>query len=129
VHVFAGPAGLEAAAEYLGLTESELRDRLAGGQTLAEVAKAEGRSVDGLEQALVADAKERLDEAVENGRLTRAQADDLLEHYRDRIDDVVAGARVDRERGLFGPPGMDGEPRMRITPGVFESPPAGGDPA
>ncbi|HXQ87436.1 MAG TPA: hypothetical protein VN746_12235, partial [Gaiella sp.] len=45
---------LDAAASYLGMTEAELRTQLAGGKTLAEVAKAKGKSVDGLVSALVA---------------------------------------------------------------------------
>src|SRR5215210_5477241 len=39
---------LDAAADYLGLTEEQLGTRLAGGSTLAEVARAEGKTVDGL---------------------------------------------------------------------------------
>ena len=35
---------LEGAADYLGLTEAELHERLRNGQSLAEIAKAEGRS-------------------------------------------------------------------------------------
>ena len=41
--------GLDAAASYLGLTEDQLHSQLESGKTLAEVAKAQGKSVDGLE--------------------------------------------------------------------------------
>src|SRR5262245_12533852 len=54
VHLF---GGLEAAADYLGLSDSELRDRLEDGSSLAEIAKDEGKSVDGLVGALVKSAK------------------------------------------------------------------------
>ncbi len=47
-HLEGGP-GIEGAADYLGLTEDELHERLRNGQTLAEIARAEGKSVDGLE--------------------------------------------------------------------------------
>ena len=38
---------LAAAATYLGLTEAELRTELQAGKTLAQVAKAKDKSVDG----------------------------------------------------------------------------------
>src|SRR2546423_12929706 len=56
-----GPfGGLDAAASYLGLTEAQLRTQLESGKTLAAVAKAQGKSVDGLVQALVDAAKTKL---------------------------------------------------------------------
>jgi hypothetical protein len=63
---FGGP-GLEfgsAAADYLGLELEELRERVADGRSLAEIARAEGKSVDGLEEALVAAFREHVDELV-----------------------------------------------------------------
>ncbi len=84
-------AGLDAAATYLGLTEAELRAELEDGKTLAEIAKAEGKSVDGLVQALVKEAKARIADAVADGRLTQAQADDLEEDLEQRINDLVNG--------------------------------------
>ena len=84
-----GPPGLDAAAAYLGLTATELRSQLATGSSLADVAKAEGASVDGLEQALLADAKEHLDAAVEAGRITADQRDAMLDGLAERIGDMV----------------------------------------
>jgi polyhydroxyalkanoate synthesis regulator phasin len=90
---------LETAASYLGLSEAELREQLRDGNTLAEIAKAEGKSVDGLVQALVRDAKTRLDQAVEDGRLTQAQADELAEDLEQRITDLVNGEIPERGFG------------------------------
>ena len=88
-----GPPGghLSAAADYLGLTLPQLRDRLDGGKTLAEVAKAQDKSVDGLKGAMLADAKEHFDRAVSDGMLTRAQADRLYDRLKSHIDDLVNG--------------------------------------
>ena len=97
---------LSAAADYLGLTESQLRQRLNDGPTLAEIAKAEGKSVDGLTQALVGAAKAKLDELVEDGELTRAQADAMLERLRQHVDDLVEHGRLRfrfRDRPPFRP--------------------------
>jgi hypothetical protein len=97
-HHFRGPGDhLAAAADYLGLTFDELLDRL-DGRSLADVARAEGKTVDGLEQAIVDATKEDLDKAVADGELTRKEADAMLEHLRAGIDDFV-NAELDVRRG------------------------------
>jgi hypothetical protein len=101
---------LDAAASYLGLTEAELDTQLESGKTLAQVAQDRGKSVDGLIQALVDAATKRLDAAVTDGRLTKAQEQQILSGLKQRITDFVNGVR-DREhdfrfdRGFAGPPG------------------------
>jgi hypothetical protein len=90
--------GLDAAATYLGLTEQQLRGRLAGGKTLAEIAKDEGKSVQGLEQALLKDVKEKLDKAVEAGRLSKAEEQKALQGLQSRVDDLVNGKLRERFR-------------------------------
>jgi hypothetical protein len=108
-HRFGGPGRmhhapfghLSAAAEYLGLTVPQLLQKLSSGQSLADVAKAQDKSVDGLKKAMVADAKERLDQAVENGMLTEAQAKKALSEIEARIDDLVNGTLRFRERHDF----------------------------
>jgi hypothetical protein len=84
---------LDAAASYIGITEAELRTELESGKTLAQVAQDHGKSVDGLVNALVADAKAKLDDAVAAGRLTRAEADDMLSGLKDRIKELVSSTR------------------------------------
>lgn len=83
---------LDAAARYLELSREELREELAGGKTLAEIATAEGKSVDGLVDALVASAEKKIDAAVTAGRLTEERAAELKADLRSRIT-----ALVDRE--------------------------------
>ncbi len=113
-----GPgARLDAAATFLGLTEAEVRQQLRDGKTLAEIAKAEGKTVAALVDALVAAAKAELAEAVESGRLTDAQRDRILEDLEERIADGVNATPGRHFRG--GP----GEPSFRGGPHVF--PPAG----
>ena len=86
--------GLEAAASYLGLTEAQLRTQLNSGKTLAQVAKARDKSVDGLVDALVKDANAKIDQAVEDGRLTQAQADEIKQGQRERLTDFVNNGRL-----------------------------------
>jgi len=103
-----GPASLDAAAEYLGLTEAQLHTQLESGKTLAEIVKAQGKTVDGLEKALTAATKTKLDAAVKAGAITQAQADDLLKRATDHLDDLVNGKLGfhghDGGHGFGGPP-------------------------
>ena len=91
-------ADLSAAAKYLGLSESALRTKLRAGDSLAAVAKAQGKDVSGLQDAIVADAKADLDKAVADKRLTQSQADDILSGLKAHVDDVVNAKPGDRPR-------------------------------
>ena len=115
--LFFGPRGgphehfgeLDAAASYLGLTEAQLETQLESGKSLAQVAKDRGKSVDGLIQALVDQARKRLDAAVAAGRLTKAQERQILVGLKQRITDLVNGIRrrdhdFRFDRGFAGPP-------------------------
>jgi hypothetical protein len=118
-HEFVGPGGPEggfdgpehfffddklgSAAEYLGLTEDELHEQLRAGKSLAEIAKAQGKSVDGLTEAILAGAKSGLDEAVANERLTQEQADAIYERLQSSIDDLVNGTLLGPGGRGFGP--------------------------
>jgi AraC-like DNA-binding protein len=100
---------LDTAASYLGLSEDALRTQLESGKSLAQVAQDRGKSVDGLVDALVADEKQELADAVTAGRLTQAEADAKLANLRARIADKVNGVRPQfRGGGRFGGPPPDG---------------------
>ena len=97
---------LSAAAGYLGLTQDQLRTKLMNGQSLAGVAKAQGKSVDGLKQTILDAAKTRLDQAVKDGDLTQTQANDMLDRLKAHVDDLVNGNFPrwrDHERFEHGP--------------------------
>jgi hypothetical protein len=83
---------LDAAASYLGMTEEQLRTELDGGNTLAQVAKQKGKSVDGLVNALYAAKKKELDQAVSAGRLTKADETQILSDLKQRITARVNGS-------------------------------------
>lgn len=95
--------GLATAAETLGLEEDALRDRLVAGETLGEVADAEGVARDDLVGALVTRAEELLDERVAAGDLTQERADeisaDLTERITEGLDRSGPGPRGDRPGG------------------------------
>lgn len=99
-----GP-GLGAAATYLGLTESQVQTQLESGKTLADIAKANGKTVDGLVAAMVADMKEHLAADVKAGRLTEAQQTQILSDLEQHVTDMVNGTMPSR-------PDFDGPPAI-----------------
>ena len=94
---------ITAAAKYLGLTKAQLRQQLRSGKTLAQIAKAQGKSTSGLEQAITASVKARLDKAVANKRITSAQEQKLLKALSTGIDAMVNNTLPKGPR--FGGPG------------------------
>ena len=111
----------ETAASYLGMSEADLREALKD-QTLAEIAKEKGKSVDGLVKALVTAAEKKIDEAVADGRITKAQATELKSRLTERTQALVNGEfrghRFGPRPGLWsgsgaprGPPAWFGGPR------------------
>ncbi len=113
-------AGVQELATYLGLTSDELRTQLRSGKSLAEIAKTQGKTIDGLKTAITAAVTKRLDAAVTAGKLTAERKQKLLDRLGARLDDVVDG--VHKLRG-FGHHGK-GE---RGAPG--QAPAAPADPA
>lgn len=67
-------------ADALGLTQDDLSARLAGGETLAQIAEAQGVTPADLATALEASVKAGLEQAVADGALTQAQSDQMLSH-------------------------------------------------
>ena len=87
-----------AAAAYLGLTRQQLFAGLMSGKSLAQLAEDQGKSVEGLEQAIHDALAARLDAAVAAGRLPEAKRQELL----GRLDAIVHDL-VRRSRGADGP--------------------------
>lgn len=92
-------APFTAAAQYLGLSPADLQTRLQSGSSLAAVAAAQGRSVTGLENAMVAAAKAELDT---DTRLTAPQRTARLALMRSEITIMITTARVGDDTGVMG---------------------------
>ncbi len=126
----AGGGQLAAAAGYLGLTRQQLIDQLSGGKTLAQVAKARGKSVSGLESALSAAVRSRLQKAVSAKQITSAQEQQILSRLSQRIAQEVngtgpgPGTRPPTFRGWHGPAGPPSRPGA-FMPGAPPAPPPG----
>jgi hypothetical protein len=103
-----GPHGkldLSVAAGAIGISESDLRTALQSGQSMADVATANGVDPQKVIDALVADAQAKLAEQVASGEITQAQADEINANLVQRITDRVNHAGGP---GGAGCPGMDG---------------------
>lgn len=104
---------LQAAADYLGVTTTQLVTDLRAGKTLAAIAGAtQGKSAAGLISALVAHEKAELAEYVAAGRLTQARADAIAATLAERVTAFVNGTRPARGDK---PGGKHGKPRTTTT--------------
>jgi lambda repressor-like predicted transcriptional regulator len=98
---FASNTPMAAIAKTLGMTQTELMTAMRDGKTIAELAQEKGVSTDAIVNAIVAAEKERLDQAVADGKLTQAQADALLNVTRVMAPSYLEGT------GKFGKFGHD----------------------
>jgi uncharacterized protein YidB (DUF937 family) len=105
-HGGGGPASLEAAAEAIGISVDDLRTAVRDGQTIAEVAAANGVDAQVVIDALVADATARIDERLADGDITQEQADEHKADLAERMTALVngeLGAGDGPGFGRFGP--------------------------
>jgi uncharacterized protein YidB (DUF937 family) len=117
-HFGKGPGGklvkavvnvFQSAADIIGLPVEEVRERIAGGESLAEIAQSEGISADELKADLVAKLTTDINAAVASGELSQERANMLLEH----LDEMVERA-INHEGGQMGQ-GFEG--MRRFGPG------------
>ncbi|NOX30688.1 MAG: hypothetical protein GXP35_11690 [Actinobacteria bacterium] len=97
-HVGAGPGGFGALADALGLDQSDIREALQGGSTIAELADENDVDIDSVIAGIVADAEVRIAENPDSRFAENFDADELKE----RLESVVNGERPER-------PDFDGE--------------------
>ena len=124
---------LSGAASYLGLSQDKLEQQLESGKSLAQIAGDQHKSVTGLEHAISADAKAKLDAAVTAGRITKSEEQQRLDRLNRILPNIVnltpprggplglAGPPGPGPHGLAGPPGP-GDPQ---GPGGLDRPPHG----
>lgn len=97
-----------ALATWLGITPEQLRTEL-NGKSLAQVAQAHGKTRDALITFLTDQVKGRIEQAVTAGRLTRQQADTMIEAFKQRVGQMVDQVHTaGGPGGRHGPGGNDG---------------------
>lgn len=94
--MFGRGVGSEALSDLLDLDAQELRQQLRDGATLAEIAATQGVSTQAVVDELVGELTERIDNAVEDGRIEQAEADQKIADAEAKITDMVNNGRPDR---------------------------------
>jgi uncharacterized protein YidB (DUF937 family) len=98
-------------ADFLGVEKADIREALANGQSLAEIAEANGKTRDELKAHIMSNTQERIDEAVANGDLTQEQADEKLQRVEEMVDNLI---------NQSGPLFRSGPRFHRGGPGMFD---------
>jgi hypothetical protein len=80
---------VRAVSGYLGLTPRELFQQVRSGKSLAEIATAQGKTVDGLKSTILSAVKARLDLVVARNRISAAQEQTFLGKVQARLDTFV----------------------------------------
>jgi hypothetical protein len=108
---FGPPMVLPAAAHYLGLSDQTLAQQLRSGKTLAQIATARGKSVSGLEQAIVTAFRAELTKATAAQRAAEqkllaglAKQVQRLVNSKGPLGPVPLGAKVQFRARAGGPP-------------------------
>jgi hypothetical protein len=85
--MFGKNSPMAAVASYLGLSPTDLREQMQSGKSLADIARAQGKSVAGLKDAMVSAMTRNLDV---NTRLTAQQKADMLAEMKEHLDAMLA---------------------------------------
>ena len=94
---------LKIAAETVGMPVRGFVAAVREGQTPAQIANANGSSGEAIIDAIVADARERLDQTVAEGKITQEQADKRLAQITEKVTNWVENGLPKRPDG--GQPG------------------------
>ena len=99
----------EAIAEMLGLTTDEVRAEIEAGNSLADIAEANGVDSQDLVDLMVAQATERVEAKVEAGDITEAEATEKLADAEERAEEKVNSTDGFGDRGRRGNRGERGD--------------------
>jgi hypothetical protein len=106
----------EAAAEVLGISEDELVAGLRDGQSLAQIAEAQGMSVDEFRAALVENVTADLQARLDAGDITQEQFDEKVAELEANIDEIINAEGGVRFRGPGGGFSEEGAGGLRFRP-------------
>lgn len=100
---------VETLTDVLGITAEDLQAAKESGQSIADIAVAQGLDAQAVIDALVADAQARIDAKLEAGEIDAERAAAKAEKVEERITARVNGEGPERgERGERGPRGTRG---------------------
>ena len=79
--------------EQTGLSQEDLRTRLQGGESLADIVEAEGGDLEAVVTAALTGLDDKVDALVKAGRLESDQVDDFKANAEQRVRDWLAGTK------------------------------------
>ena len=95
-----GRQAVQQVAEFLGLTPEDVIAAKQDGQSLAQIAEANGVGAAELAAFLLSQIEERVADALAEGKIDQARADEVLENAPERIDQKINRSRTSGEDGL-----------------------------
>jgi hypothetical protein len=116
--VMKGGMQLTTVATALGITEAELRTELQAGKSVADVAAAKNVSLDKVISAIVDAETKNLQQAVTDGKLSQAQADQRIADLKANLPAMLA------QKGMFDGGRGPGRGRGGPMPGQQQTPSA-----
>jgi len=102
-------------AGVLGIDKEVLMNDLRNGQSLAEIAQAQGKNVDNFKAALLDSAHQKLNDLVGQGKLPQDKADQMFQRLSDNIDQIINAHHTPGE-GRHGHSGDFGGPSGSPAP-------------
>ncbi len=105
---FGARAASGVVTDMLGLSAEEVYEAFQSGQSLADLAEAQGVSVDDLVDALVAEATETVNEKLAAGDITADRAESILDGLEENVEDRVNAERPVHEGDRGGRRGHRG---------------------
>ncbi|MBN1317343.1 MAG: hypothetical protein JXA42_17810 [Anaerolineales bacterium] len=103
-----GDSILNSVAEALDMTVQEVVDELQTGISIADLVAEHDGDLDAIVEAYLAQYQERLDQAVEDGRIDQEQADTMMEEMATKVDEMVQTPWTEKSFGPGDPCGHPG---------------------
>lgn len=99
-----GMFGSDAIGDLLGLTSQEIREQRIAGQSLVEIAAAQGISEETLVEAILAEMTSIMQQKIADGTPTQDQADSILQWMEERIVEMVnlTAGEYGEDDGYYG---------------------------
>lgn len=82
--------------ESLGITFDELQERIQGGESVEDLAEEAGIDLQAMHEERIAQQLERVDQAVEDGKITEEQADRIRERLNNQLENPIPWKMFDR---------------------------------
>ncbi len=90
--------------EKLGISFEQLRERLQGGESLADIAEEAGIDLSTIQTENIQAQLERIDQALADGKITEEQAERMRERLNDQLENPNSWNMFERMQGFMNRP-------------------------